>query len=110
MEYGEIKDGPWHLLDYDTATKRSVWWMMDAEGNDLFRHDIPVDDILEANHWFRGEGAGKRWGEGQRIASIPLPLFFDELNEACLQDDKKYVSKWLNNSDNRGWRTFEGRV
>lgn len=110
LEYGQVRDGAFHLLDYDPATGRSVWWMLDEDGNDIFRYDMPADVIVDGNTAIRNQMAGQRWGEGRRVASVPLPLYYDALDEAFLQGDQSYIKKWLNDSDNRAWRTFEGRV
>ena len=42
-----------------------------------------------------------------------MQLLYDEnvgLNTAIQQGDKGYLSRWLNDSDNRAWRTKDGRV
>jgi hypothetical protein len=39
-----------------------------------------------------------------------MPMFFKHLGEAQKQDDKKYISKWLNDPDHRAFRTFHGKV
>lgn len=110
LEYGQVRDGDWHLLEYDPVTKRSVWWTLDDEGNDVLRYDMPVDPIVDVNAEICHSLSGARWGEGRRIASVPLPLYYDALDEAFQQEDQTYIKKWLNDGDNRAWRTFEGRV
>lgn len=104
-----IRDGDWELFDYDPTTGRSVWHWFDGEKLHQ-RTDYPVDQILQDNTAARNDLAGRNWGEGQRIASIPLNIFYDQLGEAHAQGDKKYLSRWLNDGDNAGFRTFEGRV
>lgn len=107
-----IRDGDWTLYDHDLKTGRSVWHMFDGE-KDVFRIDYPVDATIEENTAFRND-ASKGWaGDYHRIASIPLGILHDEklgLMEATRQNDQKYLSKWLNDADNRAWRTKDGTV
>lgn len=107
-----IKDGEWSLFDHDLHTGRSVWHMFDGE-KDVYRVDYPVDATIAENKAVRNE-AQKAWkGDYHRVASIPLGILHDEnlgLLEASRQGDDKYLSRWLNDSDNRAWRTKEGQV
>lgn len=104
-----VRDGSWELIDYDFRTGRSMWATFDGEKT-VYRLDYPVDATIDHNTAVRNHKAGERWGEGQRIASIPPNIYHEQLAEASLQDDHKYISRWLNDSDNAAWRTFEGRV
>lgn len=99
----------WGLFDYDIETGRSVW-VAQVDGEEVFRIDYPVDDIVNANAERYNNGQGQRWGDGKRIASIPLNTFYAELDQAHLQGDDAYLSRWLNDSDHRAFRTFPGRV
>jgi len=109
-----ITDGDWELFDYEPASGRSVWMMEDKmTGAVTFRTDYPVTALINANEQARNE-AGKAWGgDWHRVASIPLNVLYDEktgLDKAFTEGDKAFTSKWLNDSDNRAWRTKEGRV
>lgn len=104
-----IRDGDWELYNYDMVTGKSTWRLFDGQATH-FRTDYPVDNIIKSNEQAKSEMRGQKWGGGKRIASIPLNVYFDKLHEAQLQDDDKYVSKWLNDSDNAKFRTFEGTV
>lgn len=107
-----IRDGDWTLYEHDHATGRTVWHLFDGE-KDVFRVDYPVDATIAENAAIRNE-ASRAWkGDYHRIASIPLGLLHDEkigLMEASRQGDDRYLSKWLNDIDNRAWRTKEGNV
>lgn len=104
-----IRDGDWELFDYDFRTGRSVWRFFDGAATH-FRTDYPVDDILRDNRADFNESNGARFGDGRRVASIPLNIFYEQLHEAHCQDDEAFVSRWLNDPDNRAFRTFEGTV
>src|SRR5690606_12925259 len=107
-----VRDGDWTLVDYDPATERSVW-QMERDGEVIFRIDTPVHKTLEENAAFRNDAPTNWKGDYHRIASVPMQLLYDEnlgLNKAILNGDDKYISRWLNDGDNRAWRTKEGTV
>lgn len=108
----EITDGNgFKLFDYDIETGRSVWVKHEIDGRMTFRVDMPVSSILDANKEFANDSIGKRFGDWERVASVPLELMDQSgLSEASAQKDDKYISRWLNDSDNRGFRTFRGNV
>lgn len=107
----EIRDGDWTLWEHDPATGRTIWWSLDDEGNSVFRIDTPVDAVIEANAEAYKEAEGTKFGDWARVASVPLNLLHSSgLHEAHLQDDNQFISKWMNNSDNRAFRTRSGKV
>jgi hypothetical protein len=106
----DIYDGPWRLFDHDPATGRTVW-VLHEDGMMHFRCDYPVESIIAHNAEHRAAVAGTPYGEIAHVASIPLNVFHDSgLAEASKQDDRKFIAKYLNDSDNRAWRTREGKV
>lgn len=106
----KIKDGDWVLFDYDIQTGRQVWSLQNPDGSTTFRTDYPVDKTMDINTAQRNL-AQKGWsGDYHQVASIPLNVYYDQLAEAARENDQKHISRWLNDSDNRAWRTKEGRV
>ncbi len=53
--------------------------------------------------------APSRWGEGQRVASIPMTVYW-ELKRRGVVDDQGALRRWLNDPDNRFFRTRPGAV
>lgn len=105
-----IRDGNWELFDYDFQTGRSVWRYFDGEKT-TFRTDYPVNATVAQNAAVRNEAQAAWGGDWHRIASVPLNLVHDSgLADAFSQQDDKFISKFLNDGDNRAWRTKEGRV
>ncbi|WP_454917434.1 hypothetical protein [Xanthobacter sediminis] len=108
----EVRDGGWTLLKWDPATGRTVW-VMEQDGKTVVRTDMPVAATLEANAAARNAASDGWSGDWHRVASVPMNLLYDAnlgLNEAMQQGDGRYLSRWLNDAANRGWRTREGRV
>lgn len=105
-----IRDGEWTLVDHDFHLKRTVWARQNPDGSTTYRTDYAVDDTMEANAAMRAS-ASKGWsGDWHKVASIPLGIYYDKLHEAVKQDDMKFVSRFLNDPDNRALRTKEGTV
>ncbi len=104
----EIMDGNWKLFAHDIETGRTIWttWI---DGNLTFRIDTPVDQIIQANTDDRNGDHPHRFGDYVRIASVPLQLYHDAgLADATVQQDNKFISRFVNDSDNAAWRTREG--
>ncbi len=105
-----IRDGEWTLFDSDIKLGRYVWSRQNPDGSTTFRTDYAVQPTIDQNAAQRSL-AQKGWaGDYHHVASIPLNIVHEQLAEAQSQGDDKYLSRWLNNSDNRAWRTKEGRV
>lgn len=106
----KIKDGDWSLFDYDIASGRQVWVLHNPDGSMTFRTDYPVQPTIDINQAQRNLAQPGWAGDYHHIASIPLNVYHDQLAEASRQSDNRYLSRWLNDSDNRAWRTKEGSV
>lgn len=104
-----IKDGNWELMQYEPALKRSLWSYFDGQKTH-YRHTYEVDDILDVNRTEYNENHGKRFGEWRKVASIPSGIFFDSLGTAAQNRDQAYINRFLNDSDNRAFRTFAGNI
>lgn len=105
-----LRDGDWVLFDYDFRTGRSVWKFSHGDGRVTFRTDYPVTELLDTNQRALNASTGARWGDGKVAAKVPKNIYWDKLHEPMEQDDDKYVSRFLNDSDNGKFRTFGGRV
>lgn len=100
------------LFDHDPEIGRTVWLVFNDRGEMVGAHvEQNIDAIIEANAAAEKETHGKRFGDYSRIASVPL-TFLEKtgLDQAIDARDRKYLSKVLNDSDNRGFRTSRGKV
>lgn len=69
-----------------------------------------VSSVLDANKAeFAAHDEHTPWGDGQKVASIPMGLYW-ELRAKGITKDQKAFRKWLNDPDNRFFRTRPGRV
>lgn len=98
------------LFEFDPASGRSVWRYFDGEKT-VFRTDYPVSETLHQNAEARAAAAVGWKGDWHRIASVPLNIVYASgLAEAVNQQDDRFISRFLNDGDNRAWRTKEGSV
>lgn len=105
-----IRDGDWILFEYDPVMDRSVW-VLDAGDEWIIRTDYHNADRLKTeNAAAEAETHGRRFGDYVRVASVPHNEFRAAgLDRALREGSDKYVSRWLNDSDNRGYRTSRGK-
>jgi hypothetical protein len=69
-----------------------------------------VTNVVEAaKAKFNDTDERAKWGEWQRVASIPLVTFYD-LKRKGITEDPAAMKKWLNDPDNRFFRTRPGRL
>lgn len=98
------------LVDHDLKTGRTVWSYFDGT-KDIYRVDYPVEETLKENAEARASAPSNWKGDWHRTASIPLNIVHGSgLADAVTQNDQKWISKWMNSSDNRAWRTKDGRI
>lgn len=105
-----FRDGDWVLIDHAFETGRTTWARNNGDGTSTYRTDYPVTDTIEANLTQRNMAESNWNGDYHHVASIPPGVFWDKLAEASRQGDDAYISKFLNDGDNRAWRTKDGRV
>ena len=102
----------WLLFENDPEIGRKVWLGYNEKGQFRAAHvEQSVDAIVEQNRQAEIETHGKRFGDYNRVASVPL-TFLEKtgLGEAIDARDRKFISKVLNDSDNSGFRTSRGKV
>ena len=106
----QIKDGDWVLYSYDVKLGRQVWMLENSDGSTTFRTDYEAQPTIDINTAQRNMAQDNWAGDYHQIASIPLNVYHEQLAEASRQDDQKFISGWLNDSDNAAWRTKSGVV
>ena len=102
----------WRFFEYDAEIGRTVWLGYDDQGHARAAHvEQEIDAILAENIELEKASHGKRFGEWNRAARVPL-TFMEKtgLGEAIDGRDRKYMSKVLNDSDNSKFRTSRGKV
>ena len=110
MSEPEIRDGNWLLMEHDIVTGRSVW-MTVQDDQYIFRVDMTNDAIFDANQEAEIATMGRRFCDYNRLAYIPHQIvYLTVVNYAIEQRDVRWLARYLNNSDNRKFRTSRGSV
>lgn len=106
-----LYSGEWQLLRDDPETGTRRWIMAIDEHNLVVKTESYLPSLLaEANAEDLKASEGKRFGDGQVVARIPMNILYGPLLEPVRQDDKRYLRKFLNDPDNRWMRTFRGKL
>lgn len=87
----------------------------DDNGNLVVKAESNLAPIIEVNKALYNQTDERaRWGDGQMVADIPFPVIEDLNRQGILRGfavmDQKRMKAWLNNPDNRFFRTRPGKV
>jgi hypothetical protein len=96
--------------EYDalTRTRRLLAADHSESGVVLAVSEQAIGDRLDLNKALYTDPASG-WGEGRRVASIPNLVWEELVRNGTAQDNKK-LKAWLNDPDNRAFRTRPGKV
>jgi hypothetical protein len=100
------------LFDINPVTGTRKMWHYDAE-----KDEATIETIIDATQIvsdnkdrFNSFDEKANWkGDMHHVASIPMALFYQMKAEGKL-DDEAYMKRWLNDPDNRAFRTRPGEV
>ena len=98
-------------MDYDPTTKRTEFFSYDELTDKVtIRTETDVTDIVEENKaLYNAVNERTRFGEMTKVASIPMTLYA-ELSKSGKLFDQAYMKRWLNDPDNRVFRTRPGTM
>lgn len=103
--------GDWERTDHDPLNDISTWVLVQGKTLVIRKVHNSTSKLLDNNARLRASNAGRGWGNGRVVATIPANIFEKSgMDQAMLEGDKKFVSKFLNDSDNEYFRTFEGKI
>ncbi len=104
------EDGDWQVFEVTPHYRRSRLWL--DETRYIVRTEYIADAaLLEANRQAFNTSEGKRWGDGQVAARIPLNVFFNSDIARKIKDgDRDHLKWWLDRDEAKPYRTFKGRI
>jgi hypothetical protein len=109
--YDMMPGGGVRWSEFNPATGIRTKYTM--SGNELVRETeyVHTQLLLDENATEANDSMNQRWGDGKIYARVPMNLAYSGyLGEATIAGDQKAIAKWMNDGDNRAFRTFEGRV
>lgn len=102
-------------LSYDPITGKKTTYHSTPDG-DFTQTEMNVSPILEsakteANAWRYGSMIGNTQAHQQKVAEIPAPLYHQLVQKfGQPRDNPSDWKKWLNERENRFFRTTGGKV
>ena len=93
------------IFDQDPLTGITRYWHMRENGEFVIETQQDVSKIADQNRRIYNE-TPDRHGDMPRVASIPLPIYYDLKRRGIIDDQKKF-KQWLNDSDQRAFRTWD---
>jgi len=99
------------LLEHDRATGVRRYFHWDATTQSFTIETVrDAQDIFEQNLLETNNVNTSSWkGEMHKVASLPLHIWL-ELKEKGILNDRRRMAKWLNDPDNKMYRTRSGRI
>lgn len=104
------------LLNVDKSTGKETWMHDNVDGGFTVEQKQHVKQVIEtakakANEYERGSLIGNTQRHWQQVAEIPSSIYL-ELRQRFgdPRDNPKDWKKWLNDYNNRYFRTSGGRV
>lgn len=104
----------WELINHNFSSGEYVYGYFVGPKLQALRVDVPTTElerVMAENVEAEKASHGVRFGDWNRVASVPLALLNSTgLDTAVQMRDDKFVSKVLNDSDFAKFRTSRGRV
>ena len=100
--------GQKRLFGRDPLTGITQYWHVKENGEYVIETQQDVSAIAEANKRQYND-TPDRHGDVNKVASIPLNVYYD-LKRRGIADDPVAFKKWLNDRDNKVFRTRAGRL
>ena len=100
------------VFDVDPVTGVKKMWHYDGDTDKaVIETIVDATDVVEENKaQFNQIDEKAGWkGDMHKVASIPMALFYD-LKKQGIIDDQARLKAWLNDPDNRFFRTRPGTV
>ena len=98
------------MLGFDAETNTTEYFHHDDQGNIGIERVQDVQDIVDvAKRRFNDQKKQTPYGEMCKVASIPLSILHKLQREGIADDDER-MKAWLNDPDNRVFRTRPGTV
>ena len=105
------------VLEWDSSTKTKTSFIFEesssgkeSDNTVVIETTQDVTSIVQDNkRLFNEKDRHQKHGEFSKVASIPLSLLH-QLDQQGITKDKKRFKAWLNDPDNRAFRTRGGRI
>lgn len=98
----------------DGLRRYFIYWV-DRENGVAFRktENLVEAELIKQNQESLNDSHGKRFRDdpiGTKVASTPLNIFYRDIAPRLKEGDDDFMKWWLNNQQNRPYRTFRGTL
>lgn len=99
------------LFSEDPTTRVKRWFHYDDDTDTCHIETTQdVEDIVEDSvKSFNRYGKKARWGDGDKVANIPMSVYSKWCAEGKL-GDQAMIRRWINDPANKRFRTRPGKV
>jgi hypothetical protein len=100
------------LFSHDPVSKITTWWHDNDENDEVILHkEQDITELLEDNKasFDSYSGPDAKWGDWAQVARLPT-ILHAELAASGKLYDKAYMTRMLNSTEWRQYRTRPGRV
>lgn len=98
------------LFDHDPLLGITKYWHVKDNGEFAVETVQDTATAFDLNRReFNEQSDGKNWRDVNKVASIPLAVYYD-LKRKGIADDPAALKRWLNDADNRVFRTRGGTL
>lgn len=113
LDPSTIPDSAWELVEITPLYRRYIC-VIDEHGSYAQKTEyIENDKLIDQNKELHADSYGKRFGDGQVVARIPLNVLYgqkSEIMKRMREGDDDHLKWWLNREEARPFRTFRGVV
>lgn len=101
--------GDWRLLSSNPVSGEQTWFLDDGEH---YHTAVVVDPdlMMEANNRSQTDNLNRPFGDMAQVARMPMHMWQEKIAPAIKQEDERYIKKFLNDIDNRKFRTKLGTL
>lgn len=98
------------VFEKDPLTGITRYWRHNPGDDTAYLEtEQEVGDVLDLNKRAYNDASTGWKQDMHKVASIPLAVYY-ELKRQGVLDDERRLKAWLNDPDNRAFRTKQGRV
>lgn len=112
LDLRNIDSADWELEEVTSHYRR--WLLPLGDGKFIRKTEYLGDaELISQNKQEYDDSDGKRWGDGQVVARVPLNKLYgsqDQIMEKLREGDRDHLKWWLNSEAARPYRTFKGRI
>lgn len=97
------------VMDHDPDTGISHIFDIQPDGTATVTVEQDFGETIELNKQEYNHAGNDRFGEWNKVASIPLSIYTDMVKSGMVHDQAA-LKRWLNDSENRFFRTRPGVI